>query len=197
MCIRDSLGSVRVVYDQNNNAVGSYDYYPFGLVMPSSVTEETKEGFTGREQDEETGLYYFGARYYDAALGRWSAVDPAGQLATPYGYATDPLLYVDPDGESYILAAVVIGAYMGARNASINGENLAIGALKEGAIGALTAAIAGAVRGVVSGAVGKFGAGMGAISGAVGGFVEGFGNSNLNGESLGTSLRNGGRSALL
>ena len=104
-----------MVYDQNNNAVGRYEYanaspwdYPFGLVMACSVTEETKEGFAGKEQNEETGLYYFGDRYYDATLGRWSAVDPAGQLATPYGYATDPLLYVDPDGE---FAEIIYFAY--------------------------------------------------------------------------------------
>ncbi len=57
--------------------------------------------YTGKERDEETGLYYHGARYYAAWLGRWTAADPAGLVDGPnlYEYVTgDPILLMDPDG---------------------------------------------------------------------------------------------------
>jgi len=91
----------------NNQAVAAYNYYPFGAVMHSSLSEPTKETFTGKELDEETGRYYFGARYYDAALGRWPVVDPQGQFASPYAYANNPLSYTDPDGEFFVQALQV------------------------------------------------------------------------------------------
>jgi RHS repeat-associated protein len=62
----------------------------------------TKEGFTGREQDAETGLDYFGARYYMPALARWTAVDPLAEKHlewSPYNYVlNNPLVLIDPDG---------------------------------------------------------------------------------------------------
>jgi len=103
----DYLGSTRRVYSQGSQSVASYNYYPFGAVMHSSLSEPTKETFTGKELDEETGRYYFGARYYDAALGRWSVTDPAGQFASPYAYAGNPVSYTDPDGEFFVQALQV------------------------------------------------------------------------------------------
>lgn len=47
------------------------DHYPFGLLLPSrsaTATTEAREGFTGHEQDGETGLHYAGARYYHERL---------------------------------------------------------------------------------------------------------------------------------
>jgi len=64
-----------------------------------------------------TRLFYFGARYYDAELGIWLSVDPAGQFANAYGYANNPVIMVDPDGNfvfTTFLAAVGIGAAIGA-----------------------------------------------------------------------------------
>jgi RHS repeat-associated protein len=56
----------------------------------------TKETFTGKEQDTESNLQYFGARYYDAGAGRWLNVDPLADLHTgssPFAYcADDPIV---------------------------------------------------------------------------------------------------------
>jgi RHS repeat-associated protein len=62
----------------------------------------TKEGFTGKERDAESGLDYFGARMYMPALSRWMGVDPLAEKHpewSPYNYVLDnPLARLDPDG---------------------------------------------------------------------------------------------------
>src|SRR5690554_1948921 len=152
--IYDHLGSTRQVVSENNTIVASYDYYPFGMVMRASLTELTKETFTGKELDEETGLHYFGARYYDAALGRWSVMDPAGQYATPYGYALNPVMYVDEDGEFAFLVPIVVAA--------------AIGAGTSAAVYSTTAGVTGNWNLKDFGKAAAFGAVSGAISGGIG-----------------------------
>lgn len=63
----------------------------------------TKEKFTGKERDSETGLDYFGARYYDSSIGRWLSADPLADKyphASPYNYVlNNPMGFVDPDGK--------------------------------------------------------------------------------------------------
>ena len=102
--LKDHLGSVRVVLDQSGNRTQSQDYYAYGLSMPTrSYFGSTKEGFTGKETDLETGLQYFGARYYMPHLGRWMAIDPLAEKEpdkSPYNYVgNDPVSYLDPDGK--------------------------------------------------------------------------------------------------
>jgi RHS repeat-associated protein len=96
------LGSTRAVVE-GTTVVESYDFEPWGLLMPwRTLGSGTKEGFTGKEQDAETGLDYFGARYYLPALGRWTAVDPLAEKHpewSPYNYVlNNPLVLIDPDG---------------------------------------------------------------------------------------------------
>ncbi|MFV0290478.1 MAG: RHS repeat-associated core domain-containing protein [Mangrovibacterium sp.] len=58
--------------------------------------------FNGKELDEETGLYYYGARYYNPRVGLWYGVDPLREKypsMSPYNYcANNPVIFVDPDG---------------------------------------------------------------------------------------------------
>jgi filamentous hemagglutinin len=85
-----------------------------------SVSPGQPKRFTGKERDPETGLDYFGARYYGARIGRLTAVDPVytwrENLEDPqrwnrYAYARDnPLRYTDPDGEFVVPFLVVVGA---------------------------------------------------------------------------------------
>ncbi len=108
--LKDHLGNIRVTLDGNGNVLTTDDYYPFGLQMPGRSYNIAMTGnqykFSGKELDEEGGLdwYYFGARYYDPAIGRWGSVDPLGHLApdmTPYHYThNNPLNRIDPDGRS-------------------------------------------------------------------------------------------------
>jgi len=98
----DLLGSTRAVL-QGTTVIESYDYDPYGLLMPGrTLAGATKEGFTSKERDPETGLDYFGARYYMGAVGRWSSVDPVADSFpswNPYNYVEgDPVGLVDPFG---------------------------------------------------------------------------------------------------
>lgn len=113
--VRDHLGNTRVVLDETGNAKAVYDYHPFGLTSRSIVSGyDARYKFTGKELDDEGGLdwYYFGARYYDAAIGRWLSVDPIRNRLTglglldlgllsesPYVYTSNnPIIFIDKDG---------------------------------------------------------------------------------------------------
>ncbi len=100
---RDQLGSTRLVTDESGNPVSEMSYKPFGETEKTGGDGETCL-YTGKD-DDSTGLYYFGARYYDPETGRWIERDfRGGILENPvslnrYVYCyNNPLLYVDPDG---------------------------------------------------------------------------------------------------
>jgi len=118
--VQDHLGNVRLL-EGENGVVRRYDYKPFGEALVAGVNgRATTDGyessealselttrFTGKERDQETGLDYFGARYFSGAQGRFTSVDPAMESADPsnpqswnrYTYAlNNPLRYKDPDG---------------------------------------------------------------------------------------------------
>ena len=107
--LKDHLGSVRVTVDAEGVMVGYDDYYPFGQQIPgrsgNSGNPDDVFKFTSKELDEPTDLYYFGARYYDPALGRWLSVDPMAEIyssLSPYNYsANNPLVFIDPTGQSW------------------------------------------------------------------------------------------------
>ncbi|EBW1424711.1 RHS repeat-associated core domain-containing protein, partial [Salmonella enterica subsp. enterica serovar Typhimurium] len=76
--VQDHLGNNRVVVDQSGNVEEVNHYYPFGGLLSSSVSNAVQPyKYNGKELDRKNGLdwYDYGARMYDAALGRWHAVD--------------------------------------------------------------------------------------------------------------------------
>ena len=119
--ISDHLGTPRMVLDQtgNLNTMKRHDYLPFGeeLVAPTggrSAAEGyaggdgVRQQFTSKERDTETGLDYFGYRYFSPVEGRFVSVDPIAvttenfvnpQRWNPYAYVNNnPLSSQDPDG---------------------------------------------------------------------------------------------------
>ncbi len=108
--IKDHLGDVRMIMDESGNPQVWNNYYPFGKEMPGlniiNAGPDPRFQFTSKELDAETGLYYFGARYYDAWSGRWMSVDPLASKYpgwSPYNYGTDnPLLLIDINGDSVV-----------------------------------------------------------------------------------------------
>jgi RHS repeat-associated protein len=77
---------------------------PFGeqLAQQKAAGFSTTYRFTGKEFDVETGLYYYGARYYDPTIGIFHGVDPLAEQGpeySPYVYTlNNPIRYIDPDG---------------------------------------------------------------------------------------------------
>jgi len=74
----DGLGSITDLTDVSGNVVQSYLYDSFGNIVQQTGAVENFYTYTGREFDAETGLYYYRARYYDAAIGRFLQEDPIG-----------------------------------------------------------------------------------------------------------------------
>jgi len=80
---KDHLGSASLETNELAQVISYEEYHPFGTssyrVAQSGTDLSLKRyRFTGKERDDETGLYYFGVRYYAAWLGRWTSTDPGG-----------------------------------------------------------------------------------------------------------------------
>jgi RHS repeat-associated protein len=109
--LTDHLGNTQMTVDSLGNVIHEETRYPYGLERNSTEdTSMTDYVYTGKEYDTETGLIYFGKRYYSPELGRWLTADPLF-LEDPtvtakkhlssnlYAYVrNNPVKYVDPDG---------------------------------------------------------------------------------------------------
>lgn len=106
---RDGLGSIAAISDENGNTVERYNYDVFGRVYIVNTDGTPLEGslignpyyFTGRMLDSETGLYYYRARMYSPALGRFLQTDPIGYADGMNWYAycgNNPVILLDPSG---------------------------------------------------------------------------------------------------
>ena len=100
----DHLGSTSYITDDHAN-ITQYDaYLPYGelLVDEHSSSEELPYKFNGKQFDDETGLYYYGARYMNPVTSLWYGVDPLAEkyVATGgYVYTLDnPVRLIDPNG---------------------------------------------------------------------------------------------------
>ena len=102
--LKDHLGSVRAEIDDGGSLISAQDYDAWGYQQQdrSYNSEESVYKFTSKERDDENKYDYFGARYYDARVGRWGSIDKLQEVYfsfTPYNYALlNPLKYVDPIG---------------------------------------------------------------------------------------------------
>jgi RHS repeat-associated protein len=101
--LSDHLGSPRLVVNTSSGSVAEeIDYDEFGNVTNDTSPGLTPFGFAGGLYDAGTGLVRFGARDYDASIGRWTAKDPIrfdGGQVNLYVYANnDPVDSKDPDG---------------------------------------------------------------------------------------------------
>ena len=105
----DAVGSVRAVTDQSGAVVARYEYFPFGE-GDGTLAGRDPHRFAAKERDAESGMDYFGARYYASRSGRFTTVDPLldqqKALVDPqqwnrYAYVrNNPLRYTDPDGRA-------------------------------------------------------------------------------------------------
>ncbi|MEU5402911.1 SpvB/TcaC N-terminal domain-containing protein [Streptomyces sp. NPDC005963] len=148
------LGTVCLEADDQGVPTSYEEYHPFGSTSYQAVrfTREPlkRYRFTGKERDEETGLYYHGARYYAPWLGRWSSVDPAGLIdgLAPYTYVrNNPVTLSDPTGH------LSLGQWVGIGVAVLVGTvvTIATAGLAGPVVGATAAAVIG---GIIGGAAG-------------------------------------------
>ena len=108
--LKDHQGNNRVVLNESGNVEEVNHYYPFGGLYANSTNVQPYK-YNGKELDVRKGLnwYDYGARQYDAVLGRWHAVDPLAEKyyeVSPYIYcANDPVKNVDSDGRWFWAAA--------------------------------------------------------------------------------------------
>jgi RHS repeat-associated protein len=106
--LSNNIESATLELDENVNIISYEEYYPYGDTSyqagrSTSEVSQKRYRYTGKEKDEESGLYYHGARYYAAWLGRWTTVDPAGLVdgLNLYMYCRgDPVKLWDPDGNT-------------------------------------------------------------------------------------------------
>jgi len=115
--VTDQLGTPRMVFDKTGSlsGVSRHDYLPFGEELSAGTggrtstegynTDNVRQHFTHKERDIETGLDYFGARYYASTQARFTSADSFfGSRANPqslnrYAYVlNNPLKYTDPTG---------------------------------------------------------------------------------------------------
>ena len=98
---QDHLGSSTYITDLNGDIAQYTAYTPYGEMF-REYNNVTPFRFNGKELDTETGLYYYGARYYNPATALWLGVDPLASKypgMSPYVYCmSNPVKYVDPDG---------------------------------------------------------------------------------------------------
>ena len=167
----DHLGSTSYVTDIDGEMYQHLAYFPFGETWVEEVSNQHRVPylFTAKELDRETGLYYFGARYYDPRTSVWTSCDPIlgsyfdkendQNIYNPfnlaiytYGY-NNPVICFDPDGNFIVTAIVVAGAAWTAYDAYKAGENAynetgEIGeAIKAGAVSAGKDVVMGAALG--------------------------------------------------
>ena len=105
----DHLFSVSLVTERRVAIVQQFTYMPYGELLVEDSSVDLDYRFSAKETDRETGLSYFGARYYDPSVAVWLGTDPLWEVyagMNPYNYcAGNPVGLVDVDGRTFTEAA--------------------------------------------------------------------------------------------
>ena len=176
----DALGSVIALTDSAQAKAASYSYDSWGVSTATGAQAAVNPfQYAGGYKDTATGYTKFGARYYDAAIGRFTQPDPSGQEENSYLYAgANPITNVDPTGHSFLGDVIggVVGAFFAAPLDGVVGP--IVGGFAGGCLGGV---VTGLIDGegtpsqncVSGGAVGALTGGAGALGRAFGSWLKG------------------------
>ena len=104
----DHLGSSSYITNWDGEVMQHIEYVPYGEVFieERNNTWNTPYLFNAKELDEETGMYYYGARYYEPRLSLWISTDPMEEKysnISSYCFVNNnPVIFIDPDGKDWI-----------------------------------------------------------------------------------------------
>ena len=202
------LGSTALVTDDAGDLVSEIHYKPYGEVIrsASSGPDSFRKKYTGQEEDPETSLMYYNARYYDPAIGRFisqdSMVDPGAgsQGFNRYMYVGgNPVMGTDPSGHfvdpiSLMIIGAIIGGMMGGVSGAMGCDCSGSEQLAAFAGGFVIGALAGAAGGGLGAVVANAGASgflVGLAGGFVGGAISGAGNALMNGTDVALGFAQG------
>ena len=125
------LGSACLELDDAAQVISYEEYYPYGSTSYQAVRSQIETPkhyrYTGKERDEESGLYYHGARYYAPWLSRWNSTDPAALVdgVNMFHFSRqNPLLYVDRKG-TQAEKVLALGLFM-ERQMEVGGRQVSI-----------------------------------------------------------------------
>ena len=188
--VKSMQGDVEKIYSASGELKAEYSYDSWGKCTikqsVSGIAEANAFRYRGYYFDGESGLYYLNSRYYDPIIGRFISPDSLDYLDPSavgglnlYAYCgNNPIMYVDPEGHSFLLACLIIFAVIGL---VLGGTILGIRAYQEGlrdwdlalniGLGALFGGLVGAIFGAFIGLLLPFilaGGGMAAGIGAGG-----------------------------
>ncbi len=180
----DHLGSTSVLTNAQGVAEEHNSYRPYGQLHTHTGTADVAYKYTGQERDPSTGLYFYNARYYDPALGRFISPDTLvesplhPQTLNRYAYAgNNPVLYNDPTGHCFFIC---LGFLIGAISAGIASDWDPGAMILGGLIGGISGGVGGKVGGFVSTTVAsQYGTVAGTAAGLAAGGAAAGGTSAL------------------
>ena len=196
LSLGDTVGSTTFLIDKaTGELVEDATYQTYGAIETDYRPGRWKGyrepyKWTGKEDDIELGLTYFGARYYSPYLGTWMSADPIaihdfGSDINPYAYVHGtPLMGVDPDGRLVFLVVIAVivicAAIAGGSNLAVQANTVGWNRVNWGIKGVAGSALIGAAAGAATmgagaavGAAAGAGTGAAAAAGAVGGAAGG------------------------
>ncbi len=105
----DHLGGTNLITNTSGTVIRTTKYMPYGSTYETSGTDDNDHKYTAQRLDDTTGLYYYGARYYDPSSGKFISPDSIVQATMDpqsldrYAYVrNNPIVNIDPSGYSWL-----------------------------------------------------------------------------------------------
>ncbi len=136
------LDSASLELDEDARVLSYEEFTPFGGTSYQAVRHQTdppkRNRYSGKERDETTGLYYYGARYYAPWLGRWTSPDPAGTVdgLNLYEFVRgNPVCRVDVEGQQFRYVSMADHGTVNVENRQVNyGPAYGLDQMEEGTL---------------------------------------------------------------